>query len=159
VRGVGIVLAATLAMWVMAAVALWIFAGPDRPAQTHALNIPVGTAAAVRLGGNPLELPADWTLRAGDTLVVENHDTTTHVIGPLQVRSGERQTLLLRSGLGPLVCSVHPANVLRIDVAPTRTSWSLTFVVAVLFGPALGLLTLVLLRVGRALDEPDELRT
>ena len=116
VRGVGIVLAATLAMWVMAAVALWIFAGPDRSAQTHALNIPEGTAAAVRLGGNPLELPADWSLRAGDTLVVENHDVTTHVIRPLQVRIGERQTLLLRSGLGPPVCSVHPSHVRRLDV-------------------------------------------
>lgn len=152
---VAVLAATTLAMWVVAAVALWIYAGPEKPSQTFTLNIPAGTAAAVAAGQNPLDLPADWVLREGDTLVVDNHDVTTHVIGPLQVASGEKQTLRLRSGLGSFVCSIHPANVVRVDVAPTRTSWNLTFVVAALFGPGLGVIYLVVRRIARSLDEPE----
>ncbi|MCP3854848.1 MAG: hypothetical protein GY745_12705 [Actinomycetia bacterium] len=47
---------ATVAAWVVCAVALWIHAGPGRPSERREVVIEQGDAEPIAQGENPLEL-------------------------------------------------------------------------------------------------------
>lgn len=58
--------------------------------RTVTFVIPPGTAERIERGEDVGEvLPASLTLRVGDTLVLDNRDTTYHLYGPISARSGE----------------------------------------------------------------------
>lgn len=145
---------ATAAMLLVALVALWIYAGPSRAPQRHVLVIPAGLSEAVASGANPLELPATWALRSGDSLVVDNRDRVVHTVGTWMVAPGSVRTVELRPQVAALVCSLHPSGSITLDVTPARTDWWLAGIAALAFGPALGLGGYGLRRVAQALSGP-----
>jgi hypothetical protein len=150
----------TLVVWIVCAVALWIYAGPAHGSETRELLIPRGTAQLVRQGENPLNIPAKWGFHTGDVLLVENRDAVAHVIGPWKVAPGTTQEIVLRSTQSSFFgCSVHPSGRLIIDVEPLRTDWPLTVAPTLAFGPALGLGAYVLRRVSHRLGDDDGLPT
>lgn len=81
----------------------------------HRYEIPSGTAAALARGETIDVLPAELRLGLRDTLVVVNHDTQSHQVGPYLVAAGaqfSRDADELTSFIG--FCSLHPAG--RIDI-------------------------------------------
>ncbi|MFN0088904.1 MAG: heme-copper oxidase subunit III [Acidimicrobiales bacterium] len=152
-RAAGVIAVATAAFWVVCALALWIYAGPGRRPAVHELTIQPGAAALVAAGQNPLALPATWSFRSGDVLVLANDDAVVHVLGRWLVAPGERRRITLRASAS-LVCSLHPSGAIALDVHPARTDWRLTLAPTLVVGPALGVGALAVRRVARALDEP-----
>lgn len=151
------VLAGTAIVWIMCAIALWIYAGPSRRVETRSLVIPRGTAAAVRAGRNALELPAEWGFRSGDTLRLINHDVALHSVGPWSVVPGQVRNVVMRSTAlsGVFGCSIHTSGRFVIDVEPRRTDWLLTLFPTIAFGPTLGAAAYAVSRVAKKLnDEP-----
>lgn len=145
----------TLVMWIVCAIALFIYAGERRDPVRHNLIIPAGTAALVAAGENPLEIPAHWNLRSGDVLVLDNRETTQQVFGAWSVGPGERREVLLRPFTGVVQCTLHPDGELILDVAPDTTDWKLGLIATLAFGPTLGIGALAVARLVGALHHTE----
>jgi plastocyanin len=85
---------------------------------TYEYVIPVGAGEALD-AGTPLEiLPAELTVRVGETIRIVNEDDRGHAVGPFFV--GAQETLTQRfssSGEFEGICTVHPSGqiVLRVE--------------------------------------------
>jgi hypothetical protein len=94
---------------------------PRRSAAEQRYTIEPGTAARVA-AGLPIAaiLPARLATRVGETLVVANADTTSHVLGPFVLQPGQSwsQRFAL-AGEYPMTCSLYPNTDLVIAVAPS----------------------------------------
>lgn len=81
------------------------------------IDIPAGTAAEIRKGGDPGVVPARIRGRVGDELKIVNRDSVSHTVGPFLVESG--QTLsspLEREGVFEGECSLHPSDRVALVV-------------------------------------------
>jgi hypothetical protein len=92
----------------------------SRPAKTIVLDIPSGTSAKVAQGTSVL--PQDLTFVLGDTLVVNNHDSIAHTLGPLFIPPGSSASLTLNH-IGSLsyVCSFQPTKYQGLNVVDSLT--------------------------------------
>ncbi len=96
--------------------------GTTRPPKVVQLDIPAGTAARVAQGQATASLPASMTFVVGDTLVVANHDTVPHQLGPLFIPAGASASMNLASEDGySLLCSFEPSKYLDLTVLPPLT--------------------------------------
>ncbi|HNJ96515.1 MAG TPA: SCO family protein [Ilumatobacteraceae bacterium] len=154
-RGGALVLWCTLAMWIVCAIALLIYAGERRDPVRHNLIIPAGTEALVAAGENPLEIPSHWNLRSGDVLVLDNRESTQQVFGAWSVGPGERREVLLRPFTGIVQCTLHPDGELTLDVAPDTTDWKLGLIATLAFGPTLGIGALLVARLVGVLNHTE----
>ena len=143
---------ATAATLLVCMVALWIFAGPDRAPSRRDLVIPAGTAELIANGGNPLDLPANWSFRSGDVLVLDNRDRADHFIGAW-FAPYDRVTEVTLEASVTVLCSLHPDGVISIDVTPRRTDWALAVPPTLMIGPAFGLTLLMARWVLRSLGD------
>jgi hypothetical protein len=140
----------------LSSIGLLIYTADARGTTTHELVIPSGTGDQIVSGGNPLELPAQWSYYAGDQLVVDNRDTVSHQIGRWFVPSGAVIAIVLQPDYGgSLNCSLHPTGEISLDVQPRGFDLQMTLFPTLLLGPALGLIILGTRRVMRALDDSD----
>lgn len=153
-RGGALVLASTLAMWIVCAVALYIYAGEGRDPRRYDLVINPGTDELVAAGQNPLALPSHWNLRSGDVLVLDNREDSQQTFGAWSVAAGEVQEVVLRPFTGIVQCTLHPEGELVLDVAPASTDWKLALIATLGFGPTLGLGALGVARLTGALHTP-----
>ena len=117
-RGGALVLASTLAMWIVCAIALYIYAGEGRDPRRYDLVIHKGTDELVAAGQNPLALPSHWNLRSGDVLVLDNREDSQQTFGAWSVGPGELREVVLRPFTGLVQCTLHPEGELVLDVAP-----------------------------------------
>ncbi len=151
-----VVTGTTVAVFLVCLVALWIFAGPGRTPERREILIPAGTADLIAAGQNPLDLPANWSFRSGDVLVLDNRDDVGHYVGAWFSPYGEVTEVTVTSS-ATVFCTLHPAGQIYIDVTPRRTDWMLAVPPTLLIGPAFGLVLLMALRMLRRLEDPDPL--
>jgi len=81
------------------------------------LIIPPGTAEKIASGEAQSALPANMVFVTGDVLVVTNHDTVTHILGPMLIPPGTSATLNLDNTQNmAMSCSFQPTQYLGLDV-------------------------------------------
>lgn len=81
------------------------------------IDIPDGTAARLAAGEDVQIVPADLQLRLRDTLVVVNHDSVTHTVGPYRVASGQTlETEMSKAATLEGYCSLHPSGSITIEI-------------------------------------------
>jgi hypothetical protein len=141
---------AFLVSWVAAVAWWWLLPA----SKTVELTIAAGTAALVRSGEVPPDVPRELVLRAGDTLAVRNLDSVMHRVGPLWVAPDA----LERSAVGPaffagadLTCTIHPAGALSV-LPRSRPGLASTIPVALLAALPLGCATLFGRSIASRLD-------
>lgn len=149
----GSVVIAVVAMWVLSAVALFIYTAGSRAATTRELLIPAGTGELITAGANPLDIPPEWDFIAGDTLLLVNEDDVVHRIGQWYVRANDTTSVELQPAYaGVFVCSVHPSGRITINVEPGGFDWRLPTLPALVMGIPLGLITSGVRRLTGALE-------
>jgi hypothetical protein len=91
----------------------------DQPAgHEYRFEIPAGTAARLAAGERVDVLPADLDFALRDRLVVVNHDTVTHQVGPFTVPAGQQiDRRLSEAGSFSGFCTLHRDD--RIDIQVT----------------------------------------
>lgn len=99
--------------------------GETRPPKLVQLDIPAGTAARVARGEADPAIPSSMTFVTGDTLLVVNHDSVTHKLGPLLIPAGSSSSMKLATEQGyNLLCSFQPSKYLSLSVLPALTIWT-----------------------------------
>jgi hypothetical protein len=117
----------------------WALLSPDaRASAVEEVTIPAGTAAAIERGDAFPFLPQAYGLRDGGTLLVRNEDSAPHRVGTEVIPPGQSANITALAE-GQLVCTVHPAGYLDIDLRerPAPTAMILP---SLLLGLPLGLL-------------------
>jgi hypothetical protein len=118
----------------------------SRPARTIVLDIPPGTSARVAQGSSVL--PQDMVFVLGDTLVVQNHDSVAHTLGPLFIPPGSSASLTLnRIGNLSYVCTFQPTQYQGLDVQAALTLGTRLegiFIAGIPLGMLLALYSLIL---------------
>ena len=96
--------------------------GSTRPPKLVQLDIPAGTAQRVARGEADPTLPASMMFVVGDTLLVRNHDTAVHQLGPLFIPAGSSASMNLGNEAGySLLCSFEPSKYLELTVQSPLT--------------------------------------
>lgn len=153
--GVAVVVGAAV-MWAISAVALLIYTSGAREPELRTLVIPEGTSEAIAAGDNPLEIPSTWSFLADDTLRLVNDDSVDHWLGRFFVPAATTREYTLQPTIGgSLVCSLHPAGAITIDVDVRDFDWKATLLPTLVLGPAVGLVVLGVSSTVRLLDEPE----
>ncbi len=97
--------------------------GQTRPPKVVQLDIPAGTATKLARGQADPSLPSSMTFVVGDELVVNNHDSVAHKLGPLFIPAGTSASMNLASEQGyTMICSFEPSKYLELDVLPPLTT-------------------------------------
>ena len=98
----------------------WQASTTSRPPKTVVLDIPAGTSTRVSNGTSVI--PQDMIFVLGDTLVVNNHDSVAHTLGPLFIPPGGTASLALKQ-IGNLsyVCSFQPTKYEGLTVTDALT--------------------------------------
>ena len=127
-------------------------------ASTVKLELPAGTADRIARGEAVSTIPDDLLLRRGDTLLVVNHDRTSHRIGELWVAPGSAASATVTPSLlssQSLVCSFHPGGA--IGVSPqSRPGLEATARPTTLLGVPLTLAVVVTLSIARRLRVEED---
>ncbi len=96
--------------------------GTTRVPKLVQLDIPAGTASRVAQGQADPSLPTSMTFVVGDTLLVRNHDSAAHQLGPLFIPAGSSASMNLANEDGyHLLCSFEPSKYLQMTVLPPLT--------------------------------------
>ena len=96
--------------------------GQMRAPKLVQLDIPAGTASRVAVGQTDPSLPPSMTFVVGDTLMVRNHDSVAHQLGPLLIPAGSSSSMNLATEQGySLLCSFEPSKYLELTVLPPLT--------------------------------------
>lgn len=83
-------------------------AAPAPAGRTITIDVPRGTAARLARGERVNVVPLRLDTHVGDRLVLVNHDTRGHSVGPFLVSPGQRMsTTLARAGTYTGDCTVH----------------------------------------------------
>lgn len=133
----------------------------NRPPEVVTIVIPPGTAAAVSRGVAPPSIPDEMTFVVGDTLKVENNDTTDHQLGPLWIPAGSTAQMSLDDNQNFIfACSFQPSNVFGLDVREPVTLW--TKIGGVVFaglpmGAIVALYSIIAWPIKRETEETDDI--
>jgi hypothetical protein len=93
-----------------------------RPPKEITLVIPKGTAEEVARGEQPPGIPENMKFVVGDTLLVQNQDTTDHQLGPLWIPANSSAQLSLDQVESlAYECSFQPGKYLGLDVSEPLT--------------------------------------
>jgi hypothetical protein len=93
--------------------------GQTRAPKRVQLDIPAGTAARVARGEADPTLPPNMSFVVGDELVVMNHDSEAHQLGPLFIPAGTSASMRLAAEQGyTFICSFEPSKYLSLTMRP-----------------------------------------
>ncbi|MCW5876856.1 MAG: hypothetical protein KIS85_08235, partial [Anaerolineales bacterium] len=93
-----------------------------RGPQEVELVIPAGTAEQVAAGESPPNIPLEMSFVEGDVLVVRNHDSQPHTLGPLYVPAqGSASMRLDTADHFALACSFNATRFLGLNVRQATT--------------------------------------
>ena len=111
-----VLVAFALAALVLVAVPLGLSRLVDQPSgREYRFEIPAGTAARLAEGEAVDVLPADLRFALRDRVVVVNHDSVTHRVGPFTVPAGQQiDRRLSEAGSFSGFCTLHSDD--RIDI-------------------------------------------
>ena len=117
-----VLVALALAAVVLIVVPLGLSRLVHQPAgHEYRFEIPTGTAARLAAGEQVDVLPADLDFALRDRLVVVNHDTVTHQVGPFTVPAGQQiDRRLSEAGSYSGFCTLHSDDRIDIQVS-TKT--------------------------------------
>lgn len=116
----GLVLGVVLLGVVIAGIAFIMFgdSGSSRQGEQYTITVPDGTGTRIDAGELIELMPADLQLGINDTLVIDNQDERTHLVGPFTVRAGETLNhKFTQAGVYSGVCSIHPSGQVTITVS------------------------------------------
>jgi len=118
IKKIAVSLLAGLVLGALLSELSFLFLGePARAPQVIELVIPQGTADEVARGEAPLTIPDNMDFVVGDTLLVNNNDSSDHQLGPLWIPAGASASLLLDTAQSfAYDCSFQPSSVFGIDV-------------------------------------------
>lgn len=136
----GLVLVALALVFVTTLIALATLTAGAEGGTRRELVIEPGTAARIAAGENPELVPAAWTLYDGDTLVLHNQDEVTHQLADWIVAPGATREIVLSADAAPssLLCTLHPAGKVTLEVLPTSADPRLAVAPTLLVGSGLG---------------------
>lgn len=83
------------------------------------LVVPPGTRALLAAGERVDVMPAEITLRVGDTLRIRNDDSSRHAVGPYVVQAGETVDVTYgEPGRFEGMCSLSGGSTYVIEILP-----------------------------------------
>ena len=133
-----------LMVGLMATVWAWQL-GMFQPATDVVVDIPNGSAEALASGQGNEIIPAEFSLREGDRLILNNQDVEGHRVGGLYVDANSSVTANFRDGgTFTYFCSVHPTGQTVFDVAEKPSLLPLAWAMLGAIG-AMGLLNGIVL--------------
>lgn len=93
-----------------------------RPPTTIELTIPAGAAESIKRGEQPVTLPANMIFVVGDVLLVKNHDSVDHQLGPLWIPAGTSGQLEMSQEESlAYECSFQTSKYLGLDIRDPLT--------------------------------------
>jgi hypothetical protein len=110
----GAVLACFALAWIVS-FAWWLLLPETR---IVALEVPLGTAAAIARGEDVDVIPDQLLLRRGDTLVIRNNDEAVHQLGSELLPPSTTLRIPVTGAMldsATLLCSIHPNGVVGIS--------------------------------------------
>ncbi len=121
--------------------------GETRPPQVVVLTIPPGTADRVAQGESDPTIPNNMIFVVGDTLLVNNHDSVSHNLGPLYIPAGSSASMNLNVAQEyAFACSFTPSKYIGLSVnSPLDASTRLFGILeaGIPMGLLLGLYTII----------------
>lgn len=115
------------------------------------LVIPRGTAGAVSRGEPAPFIPNSLSLGRNRELRVRNADVTDHKVGGTSVPPGGVAVIKAAANSKDLVCTVHPAGYLDVQIS-RRPGFTSLLLQAALVGLPIGLATALAVLAGRKLS-------
>lgn len=87
------------------------------PGETHTIDIPPGTAAAIAAGNDVNVIPDELDLTLRDVLIIVNRDSVAHTIGPFEIGPGEQSEHSFNEVAAiSAYCSLHPSGSIGISI-------------------------------------------
>ncbi len=111
-----------IAVWLVSELGVLLQNDTARAPMDVELVIPEGTAASVAAGNEGPSIPDEMTFVQGDVLVVVNHDTEPHSLGPLYVPPQTSASMHLDDADNfALNCSFNSTRYFGLNVKPPTT--------------------------------------
>ncbi len=137
---------------ILSSIALLIYTDGSREPTVRTIVIPDGANEKILRGENPLEISSTESFLADDTLVLDNQDSVTHVLGAWTVPAHTIRRFELQPAYGGLfVCSLHPSGAITLDIKPRDYDVKLVAAPTLGFGFALGLVLWIGISVSRVM--------
>lgn len=170
IEAVALIVGATILVGTLSSIALLLYTEGSREPTVHTIVIEEGANDLILQGLNPLEIPPTWGFLADDTLVLDNRDGVTHVLGAWSVPPNTIRRFELQPAYGGFfVCSLHPSGAITLDIQPRDYDFRLIAAPTFGFGLSVGLVLWIGLNVSRAMggayndpyrrDDPIEIET
>ncbi|MCB1246896.1 MAG: hypothetical protein KDB69_06510 [Acidimicrobiia bacterium] len=152
IEAVVLILSATLVVGTLSSIALLLYTKDSREPTVRTIVIPEGSYALIEQGENPLEIPPSWSFLADDTLVLDNRDDVTHVLGTWSVPPNTIRAFELQPAYGGFfVCSLHPSGAITLDIQPRDYDFRLIALPTFGFGLSVGIVLWIGLNVSRVM--------
>lgn len=92
---------------------------PARTPQVLEFVVPIGTQARLTVGETVTIMPAEISLRVGDTLRIRNEDVADQSVGPYLVAAGETLEVVYgQAGRYEGLCPLSEGGTFVIEVTP-----------------------------------------
>lgn len=152
IEAVALILGSMLFVGVLSSIALLIYTDGSREPTVRTIVIPPGANELIQAGENPLEISSTESFLADDTLVLDNQDDVTHVLGAWTVPANTIRRFELQPAYGGFfVCSLHPAGAITLDIKPRDYDFKLIAAPTLGFGFSVGLIIWIGINVSRAM--------
>ncbi len=152
IEAVVLIVGSTILVGTLSTIALLMYTAGSREPTVHTIVIPDGAYEKIEQGENPLEIPSTWAFLADDTLVLDNQDDVTHVLGSWTVPPNTIRRFELQPAYGGFfVCSLHPNGAITLNIEPRDFDFKLIAAPTFGFGFSVGLVLWIGINVSRAM--------
>jgi hypothetical protein len=152
IEAVALILGSMLFVGVLSSIALLIYTDGSREPTVRTIVIPKGAYELIQQGENPLEISSTESFLADDTLVLDNRDDVTHILGSWTVPANTIRRFELQPAYGGFfVCSLHPSGAITLDIKPRDYDFKLIAAPTLGFGFTLGLIIWIGINVTRVM--------
>lgn len=152
IEAVVLIVGSMLFVGTLSSIALLIYTDGSRQPTVRTIVIPEGANDLIAQGQNPLEIDSTWSFLADDTLVLDNQDDVTHVLGTWTVPANTIRRFELQPAYGGFfVCSLHPSGAITLDIKPRDYDVKLIAAPTFGFGLAVGVVLWIGINVSRVM--------
>jgi hypothetical protein len=152
IEAVLLIVGSMLFVGALSSIALLIYTDGSREPTVRTIVIPEGAYELIQAGENPLEIASTESFLADDTLVLDNRDVVTHVLGNWTVPANTIRRFELQPAYGGFfVCSLHPSGAITLDIKPRDYDFKLIAAPTLGFGFAVGLIIWIGINVSRVM--------
>jgi len=152
IEAIVLIVGSTILIGTLSSIALLMYTEGSREPTAHTIVIDEGANDLIEQGLNPLEIPPTWVFLADDTLVLDNRDDVTHVLGIWTVPPNTVRRFELQPAYGGFfVCSLHPSGAITLDIQPRDYDFRLIAAPTFGFGLSVGIVLFIGLNVSRGM--------